>query len=220
MTGASGLGAFRISRIVLFYDSSARHLPPRPSSRFLLYMIPGLQQSPRSPNKRPRKIPASPPVTLCFFPTCPPVFRNYPRAGCNQPIFSPHGGHAGSTTPTSRVHARPDGTDTCPCQILCFFDTARICIYDGWKERLERIDDTKWISQKKYRRGRPRPSTDSGGCIGGVVAEVGGRRWWCVAGFTSCPSSRWEAVGEPGPVGDAHRDFTRAGRGWNSGPGQ
>lgn len=222
MIGASGPRACRISSIVLCYDSPARVSAAAAAVPFLMYMIPGLRQSPRNPNQGHENT-CEPLRHLCFFPSCPPVLRNYFRPGSNQPVFSSQ--EQASSTSASRMHARPIVRTRLswimPRPYHAFFSK----LYESafrMEERMERIDDTMIGSvRKKNIGGAVSSKRDGGGCIGVVVVvvkEVVGKKG--AAGFTACPSSSMGSCWRASPEGDAHRDFTRAGRGWYLASGQ
>lgn len=190
-----------------------------------MYMIPGLRQSPRNPNQGHENT-CEPLRHLCFFPSWPPVLRNYFRPGSNQPVFSSQ--EQASSTSASRMHARPIVRTRLswimPRPYHAFFFSK---LYESAFRIEERKNGTNrrqhdWISQEKKNIGGAVSSErDGGGCIGVVVVvvkEVVGKKG--AAGFTACPSSSMGSCWRASPEGDAHRDFTRAGRGWYLASGQ
>lgn len=160
-----------------------------------------------------------------FLSDLPPVLSNYFRPGCNQSVLSSQEEHPSSTTSASCVSARTITrtwlSRITPLPHHAFFF---LKLYEPAfrMERRKGLDEstTPILDQsEKTLEGWPRLSATE------VVASD--EEWWLnevakkgVVGFTACPSSRMGSCWRASPEGDAHRDFTRAGRGRYLVPGQ
>lgn len=168
------------------------------------------------------KISASPPSPM-FLSDLPPVLSNYFRPGCNQPVFSSQE-HPSSTTSASCVHASPIArtrlSPIMPLSYHAFFLKLYESAFrmDGKKERIKRIDDANFGPVRKTLEWWP--------CLSATLVVASEGWWWKevwkkgLVGFTVCPSSKMGSCWRASPEGDAHRDFTRAGRGWYLASGQ